>query len=297
MVEQTLFRQLTFIAALCVSALGCQSETAQTGDLVDHTGKSITLNGPAQRIVSLSPGFTELLFTIGAGDRVVGRTRWGDYPPAALEVPSVGDGLDPNVEAIAALRPDLVLFYASPSNDRAQTQLGALGITSASVRDDRLREFAAAARLIGRLSGTSTVADSLVQDFERQLDSLRATKPTEPVPSAVLLTWDNPPIVIGGASFLSEIIDLAGARNVFVDIDRPSATVTIETIAERNPDFVLLIAETGIPAWANRPEWKAVPAVRDGRFIVLSPGEFGRPSFRAPNAIRWLRSALADREH
>lgn len=297
MVEQTLFRQVTFIAALCVSALGCQSETEQAGDLVDHTGKPITLNGPARRIVSLWPGFTELLFSIGAGDRVVGRTRWGDYPPAALEVPSVGDGLDPNVEAIAALRPDLVVFYASASNDRALMQLDALGIASVSVRSDRLSEFAEAARFIAKLTDTEVVADSLVRDLERQLDSLRATRPAEPLPRAVLITWDNPPIIIGGASFLSEITSLAGARNVFADIDRPSATVAIETIAERNPDVVLLTSESGIPDWANRPEWKAVPAVRDVRFIVLSESEFGRPSFRAPNAIRWLRSALADREH
>jgi ABC-type hemin transport system substrate-binding protein len=102
---------------------------------------------PARRIVSLSPASTELLFALGAGDRVVGRTTWCDYPPEARRVPSVGDGLNPNLEAILALRPDLVVLYRSPLNQTAARRLGALGIAAPVLAQDRLEDLAQAARV------------------------------------------------------------------------------------------------------------------------------------------------------
>jgi iron complex transport system substrate-binding protein len=249
---------------------------------------------PARRIVSLAPSITELLFAIGAGERVVGRTTWCDFPPAALAVPSVGDGLHPNVEAIVARRPDLVLLYASPSNAAAIARLHTLGIATDTIRMDRLADVIAGARRFGRLTGTTRVADSLAAAFAAALDSARAAPAPGPRPRVLLLAWDVPPVVIGGGSFQDELVSLAGADNVFADLPQPSGQVSIETIAARDPDLVLLLGETSpTPAWAARPEWQVVRAVRQRRFVRLTGSEFARPSFRALAAAWALRAAIA----
>ncbi len=283
------------LAAAALGALAACNSGGQraTGAAVDDTGRPVDLRLAPQRLVSLAPGLTELLFAIGAGDRVVGRTRWGDYPPEASEIPSVGEGLAPNVEVIIGRRPDLVVFYASPANSPAIRQLEKLGIATVSLRTDRLADLTRAARLLGRIVGDSGTADSLASALELEIAALESTRPSRVVPKVLILAWDNPPITIGSESFLSEIVELAGGRNIFDDIDKPSATVSIETIVERDPDIVLVVSDSGIPRWSQRPEWQTVRAVREGRFIVAPGTEFGRPTFRAPAAIRRLRQEFA----
>ena len=275
-----------------VFSVACSGEAVPfPGDLVDDLGQAVALEGPAQRVVSLSPAITELLFAIGAGDRVVGRTQWGDYPAAVSDVPSVGDGLKPNVELVAAQRPDVVGFYASSSNAQAIERLTALGIASFSLRLDSLASVISAARFLGRLTGRSVAGDRFADAFAASLDSARAAPRAASGPRVVLLTWDNPPIVIGGASFLSELVVLGGGRNVFDDIAQPSATVAIETIAERNPDAFVSFTDE-IPAFARRPEWQTIDAVREARFALVTGSEFSYPSPRALQAVARLRIAL-----
>ena len=108
----------------------------------------------------------------------------------------------------------------------------------------------------------------------------------------LLLAWDEPAIVVGGGSFQSEIVRLAGGTNVFDDLEQPSATVGIETIAARDPDVVLITAGNSDAAFTKRPEWQVVRAVRDGRFAVVDGTEFSHPSFRAAQAVRAMRLAL-----
>ncbi len=283
----------TSLALLAVALLGAcgAGEPPPAGPVIDDAGRAVRLERTARRIVSLSPSTTELLFAIGAGDRVVGRTRWCVDPPEARDVPSVGDGLDPNVEMIVARRPDLVVFYRSAMNAAAIEQLDRLGIATASVQLDGLADLSRAALLLGRLTGDSARADSLVQVFRRELAAV-SIAPSDDAPTVLLLAWDNPPITIGAASFLSEIVGRAGARNVFGDIGQPSGGVSLEAIAARGPDVVLLTEGEERPAFAQRPEWQVVDAVREGRFILASGTEFAHPSFRAARAISALRAAL-----
>src|SRR5213080_3057921 len=235
--------------------------------VTDDAGRRVTLAAPARRIVSLLPSFTEILFAIGAGDRLVGRTTWCDYPPEALALPSVGDGMPPSVEAVAARRPDLVVLYRAGPNVTAAEQLERLGM----------------------LTGHSRAADSLAH----VLDSLASQPPAPSTRSLAFIVWDNPPIVIGAGSYLDRLAALAGARNVFHDVGAPSAQVSIETIAARDPDFVALLSDSAVPPrYAMRPEWRVVRAVRDARFLFLPGQLFGRPGPRAAEAIRELRRRL-----
>ncbi len=243
----------------------------------------------AHRIVSLAPSSTELLFALGAGSQVVGRTTWCRYPPAALQVPDVGDGLNPNIEAIAARRPDLVVLYRSQLNETAATQLARLGISSVTLAQDRLEDIAGAARELGRLTGRQATGDSIGAAIE----ALLKTPPPAPIARVAFVVWDNPPMVIGRGSYLDQLATLAGASNVFHDLGAASATVSIETIVARNPDVILVLSDsTALPSYSTRREWRAIRAVRDHRFIMLPADLFGRPSPTAPAAVAALRHAL-----
>src|SRR6267143_2009822 len=114
----------------------------------ERGGRPLARPASPRRIVSLSPAVSELLYALGVGDRLVGRTTWCDYPPEVRAVPSVGDGLNPNLEAIVARRPDLVVLYRSPLNETAAQRLGTLGITAAVLSQDRLEDLAEDARTL-----------------------------------------------------------------------------------------------------------------------------------------------------
>ena len=281
------------IAALAV-LVGC-APPAPRASPKDDTGRVITLDHPARRVVSLAPSFTELLFAIGGGGALVGRSKWDEYPPEVATVPSVGDGLAPNVEAVAATKPDLVLLYASPSNANALDQFDHMGIEALSYQMDHLDDVPRLARTFGRLLGLPREAIDQADHFERQLDSARrATRATGASgPSVVLIAWTDPPNVLG-TSFLSEIVDLAGGRNVFDDLTTPSAYVTIETIAARKPEVIVVIDSSAIAKLTSRPEWGAIGAIEERRFVVVHGSEFGQPSFRALDAVAALRKAFAE---
>jgi iron complex transport system substrate-binding protein len=244
---------------------------------------------PAQRVVSLLPSFTEILFAIGAGDRVVGRTQWCDYPPAALAVPSVGDGIPPNVEAVLERHPDLVVLYNSGPNVTAAKQLERAGVRAVLIDLNRLEDLGPATRTLGRLSGREAQAESLAT----ALDSLAARPPPPSITSTAFVVWDNPPIIIGRGSYLDQLATQAGARNVFHDVTAPSAQVSLETIVARDPQWIAVLSDSGTPpAFAKKREWRAVPAVREGHFLLLPGSLFGRPGPRSGEAIRQLRMRL-----
>ena len=286
--------QRPHLVGLLLAIAACsRSELRVAGAITvtDDAGRAVALAAPARRIVSLAPSSTELLFAIGAGDRVVGRTTWCRYPAAALSVPVVGDGLNPNVEAIAARRPDLVVLYASALNETAARQLERLGIPAVILRQDLLEDVARDARLLGRLTALAGPADSVARAIEAVL---AASAPRTAVRVAVVV-WDNPPMVIGAGSFLDQLITLAGAHNALHDLRSASATVSLETIAARDPDVVITLADSGEarpPALAAAREWQTVRAVRERRVLTLPGAVFGRPSPRAAAAVADLRRRL-----
>lgn len=261
--------------------------------LADDWGRAIALAPVPRRVVSLAPATTELVFALGAGERLVGRTAWCDFPAAAALVPDLGNGIGPNVEAIAAARPDLVLVYPSEANRPAVAQLEGLDIRSAVVRQDAIADWRATARSVAQLLGRAAAADSLLADFDRRLEA--ATVPARPgAPRVFIAVGANPPIAIGGGSFVSELVTLAGGRNVFDDITSPSAVVSLEAVVARNPDLILVLGPAAAVATvAARPGWRAIPAVRYGRVLNVDGGEFNRPSPRLPEAVTQLAQLLA----
>jgi iron complex transport system substrate-binding protein len=274
----------------------CTSRAAPSLSVTDDWGRPVALAAPARRIVSLSPASTELLFRLGLGARVVGRTHFGDWPPAARAVPDLGNGIGPDVEAVAARRPDLVLLYASAANRAAADRLAALGVATAVLKLDRSDDVRRAARVIGTLAGVRPAADSFVAAFD---SALRAVATASERPGRRLRlyvdAWPSPPMTVGRGSYLSEVIRAAGAENVFDDVAASSATVSLEAIAARDPDAILCPAPDPehAPDLASRPGWRAIRAVRLGRVLVVDASLYDRPSPRMPEAAADLASRLA----
>ncbi len=288
-----MFRALSWLAVAGTLWACTPEDRSGPGTLTDDAGYALDLSRQISRIVSLSPATTELVFDLGAGNLLVGRTRYCQDPPDALEVPSVGEGFDPNVEAVAARRPDLVVLYHSGVNSGAVDRLRAMGIETLSLRVDRLADLFRAARILGALLDREERAESLIARLQAQLDSLRVAIDRDGrKPSVAVIVWDSPPIVIGAGSFLGEIVELARARNVFQDIAQPSATVNLETLAYRDPDFLVVFEGASKADFLSRPEWQVVRAARQRRVLRLSGTEFGHPSFRAAQAVFRLRELL-----
>ncbi|HEV8356458.1 MAG TPA: helical backbone metal receptor [Gemmatimonadales bacterium] len=284
-----MFRALRVLAPAFVIACRPAPPPA-AARLVDDAGVPVTLAAPPRRVVSLIPATTELVFALGAGERLVGRTSWCDFPPEAARVPDLGNGIGPNLEAVVGARPDLVLLYKSGANRDAAERLRSLAIPTLELATDRMEDFDRIARLVGRALGRAEPAESLVARTERDLTA--ATSIPSVRPSVFILAWDRPPMTLGAGSFLSEIVERAGARNIFGDLPGSSAPISVEAVVARDPDYVL-VSSADEPAIERRPEWQAVRAVRERRFLRVRGSEFNRPSPRIALAVRELAAALA----
>jgi iron complex transport system substrate-binding protein len=285
-------RALALALLLGSVATGCGTKPAVSSGItiVDDAGDTLVLASPARRVVSLIPATTELLFAIGAGPLVVGRTQYCDYPPAAKSVRSLGDGIKPSIEAVVATSPDLVVLYNSGQNASVAGRLRELGIPSLRLNTDRLSDIPRIAGILGHATGLSSGADSVSAVFDTALANASHTA-SSGRPKVLLLVWEQPPMTIGQGSFLSELIERAGGRNLFADVTASSGVVSIEAVAARDPDLIFTTAQ-GPSAFAGRPEWQAVPAVREQRFLRVNGSEFSRPSPRAPAAIRQLAARI-----
>ena len=256
--------------------------------LVDDAGDTVRLAAPARRIVSLNPVVTELLFSVGAGERLAGRTSTCDYPPAAARIPSVGDWLPPNIEVVVARAPDLVILYQSPVTAPAVARLRRLGIPAVAFRTDRLGDVSRLARALAPALGAGPAAARFAATHDSALAALRRTARRDPARTVALVAWNSPLTVLGAGSFLSEIIELAGAANAFGDIPFASAPVSLEALLARAPALVLVtIGGGGAPGHT--------------RTLHLTDPALERPGPRVPAAVARLRrlldSALAPVPH
>jgi ABC-type Fe3+-hydroxamate transport system substrate-binding protein len=182
------------------------------------------------------------------------------------------------------------VLYNSGQNAAVAGRLRELGIPALRLNTDALSSVDRVARILGTLTGHKQGADSVAAVFDTALSA--ATRPTNGNrPKILLLVWEQPPMTIGRGSFLHELVERAGGRNLFADVTASSGVVSIEAVAARNPDLILTTAE-GPAAFATRPEWQVVPAIREHRFLRVTGSEFNRPSPRAPDAIRELTARM-----
>jgi ABC-type Fe3+-hydroxamate transport system substrate-binding protein len=253
----------------------------------------------ARRIVSIIPATTEMLFAMGAGDRVVARGSYDRYPPEVERLPRVGALLDPDVERIIALRPDLVVLYGTQAELRAQ--LDRARIPYFPYTHKGLPDITATIRALGARVGVEERANALAARIERQLADVRARVAGRPRPKTLLVFGREPGTLrnidaSGGQGFLHDMLDAAGGDDVLADVHQQSVMVTTEMVLARAPDAIVELhyapADRAAPPDAAWNVLQAVPAVRNHRVIELHGELFVVPGPRVGEATEALARAL-----
>ena len=261
----------------------------------------LELQAPPQRVVSLVPGATEVLFAIGAGERVAGVSSFDHWPPEVERLPRLGGLIDPDLEAILTLRPDLAIIDPSQGSLRRQLALSGIATYEYATADvaDLLRNMRAFGELLGLSDGAAQSTDKLSAD----LDAIRARYASDDPPNVLMVfgrrdgsfaeLWVN-----GGVGFLEELTAIAGGRNVFGDVERPGFKAGLEAVIARVPDVVVELRTDGqdaVPAATLEMEWRTLPGFANVRVVTLAAGWMLVPGPRIAKAAQELGERLHGR--
>ncbi len=252
----------------------------------------VEMKEPAKRIVTLAPFLTELVFTAGAGERVVGVSAYSDYPPEAKKLPQVSSAVSWSIEEIAALRPDLVLAWRDNMRVEDVSRLSAFGIAVYVAEARNFEDVPRALDAIGKLTGRDTSAAS--RAYRDKLERLRAQYGSKPKVTALLEIWHSPLTTIAGRHFMNEALEICGARNVFADLSGVAPVVGWEEILVRDPDVIVGINSSSSEkafraAWNERP---ALRAVKLGHLVYADADRLQRLTARTPDGIAALCAAI-----
>src|ERR1700683_1098275 len=242
--------------------------------------ETATVARGSDRIVSLVPSVTETLFALGAGDQVVGVSLYDDYPPEATRLPKVGSFLTPNIEAIAALRPTLVIGRGISSNQRELRALHSMGYETLMVNDDSLTQIEQSIRLIGDRIGKHDAANAIVNSIETSVSEVREKLRAFPARRALMLVGHQPIVAVGPGTYLDDLLKIAGAENIADASAQQWPRLSIEYIMAMRPE-VILDGQMGSDPHAPSRFWqtyRTIPAVKQDRVIgypedpTLHPG-------------------------
>ena len=264
---------------------------AATIRVVDDAGQTLEFTRPPQRIVSLTPHLTELLFAVGAGSQVVGVDSASDHPDAARTLPRVGDYSRINFERILALKPDLVMAWVGGNRPADIHGLQKMGLPVLHTQATRLDDVARLLRLIGQASGHADGGDAAAQDFSAGLAALKQRFHRAQAVPVFYQVWDRPLMTVGGTHWISDALALCGARNVFADLHALSPVVSREAVLQRMPSLIV----SGSDAPDPRSQWQRfarLPAVRNRAFVRVDADRLHRPTPRLLEGVAALCAAL-----
>jgi len=280
-------------AFICGSIASCiSSSSAAEISLKDDLGRTVEMAAPAKRIVTLAPFLTELVFTAGAGDRVVGVSAFSDYPPQAKKLPQVSSAVSWSLEEIAALNPDLVLAWRDNMRVQDVSRLSSFGIAVYVADARNFEDVPRALEAIGRLVGRDTSA--AIGEYRDKLERLRAQYASKPKVTALLEIWHSPLTTIAGRHFMNEALEICGARNVFADLSSVAPVVGWEEVIVRDPDVIVGINSAGSEkdfraAWSERATLRAV---MKGHLVYADADRLQRLTARTPDGIASLCAAI-----
>jgi iron complex transport system substrate-binding protein len=231
------------LALVIIPLVSCNSSPTSTTpaaiSFTDQLGRTVTLDSVPQRLISMSPADTEILFALGLGDRVVAVTEYCDYPPETAGKPTIGGFYNPNIEEIVALSPDLV-FAAPIHKDQVIPQLEAKGIKVLAVTPVNVEQVLEAIILVGQVTGVEKTAKSLTANMRQRIQAVTdktAGLTTEERPEVLYLVWHDPLYAAGANTFHDELIKMAGGVNMVTEPDYPG--INLETVIEASPDIIL----------------------------------------------------------
>jgi iron complex transport system substrate-binding protein len=264
-------------------------------EVTDETGRTVRVPQPVNRIVSLAPSLTETVYALGLQDHLVGDTVYCDYPPDAQRKAKVGDTINPSLEQIAILHPDLVLLT---SLNRFETlhALEALGIPSYTTDPHTVDEIMSSSRKLADVLGAPEAGVSVAEDMQRHLADLQHRLGAAPAKRVLFVVWHQPLISVGRHTFIADALRLAGAVSI-VDSEQDWPHVSLEEVARLQPDFLVFAASHSesvpptVEVLATLPGWSIVDAVSNRRFAVISDA-VNRPAPRIVSAIEDLARQL-----
>jgi iron complex transport system substrate-binding protein len=285
---------MRLLAAGLMLALAGWSQARTVADDLLHP---VVVPAAPLRIVSLAPGATEMLFAAGAGGEVIATVEYSDEPPAARQVPRIGDVAAVDMERLVALHPDVVVLWVAGGNPAQREKIAALHIPIYEQQVVRLAGIPAAVRRLGVLAGTSAAADRAAQAMEARLAALSASYGTQQGrrPSVLMQVWNRPIYTIGGKHLMSDALAICGARNVFADLPEAGPIVDTESVIARDPDIIIAAAPTGEGAiWvADWKQLKSLSAVRGGRVVAFEDQALSRLGPSVIGATETLCRTLA----
>jgi len=256
----------------------------------DDAGQTVRLAAPARRIVSLASHITENLYAAGVGAFIVGVVDYSDYPAAAKKLPRVGgyDRLD--LEAILALKPDLVIAWDSGNQAGQLAKLKALGLPLFVSRPLKLDDIATDIARFGELAGTSAVAVLEARAVRARIAEMRARYAKRPPVRTFYQIWNRPLVTVNGEQLISDVMRLCGADNVFAGLAQLAPTVSIEAVLAANPEAIIASgADATRPEWLDRwKRWKDLTAVARGNLFFVPPDLINRPTPRVLEGAQLL---------
>ncbi len=263
---------------LCFISCAVHAEISVT----DDAGNTVTLAKPAQRIVALAPHLTEMMFAVGAGDRLVGRVSHSDYPAEAQAIPLVGDNLHVDMERLIALKPDLLVVWLHGSAGPQLESLRKLGIPLFYSEPHTLDQIEDTLVRLGKLAGTEAKAKQVADGMRDDLRKLSARYAGRPTVRVFYQVWDKPLYTLNGRHFVSDVLRLCGGENIFSSLTATAPVVNVEAVLQENPEAVISgdmrgREENGLNLWRHYP---TLPATRHDNLFVVDPDLMVRPGPR-----------------
>lgn len=281
----------TILAALLAS---CAAAALASASAVGSDGRRVSLPRPAERIVSLAPHITELLFAAGAGEKVVAVSEYSDYPEQAKRLPRVASASGVDLERMLALRADLAVAWRLEATARALDRLESLGIPVFYSEPRRLADIPDAVEALGALAGTRDVAGATARRLRGDIERLRARYAARPVLTVFYQIAERPLMTVNGRQFISDALALCGARNLFADAPVIAPAVSPEQVLAADPDVIIAAqpdgADTGWQKGWTR--FAGLRAVRDRNLLTVRTDEMHRHGPRAVPATEKLCELL-----
>ncbi len=251
--------------------LACTGSSLASRALVDESGRRVEVPDHPHRVICLAPSVTDTVFALGADADVVAISSFTRYPAAALRKPSIGDTLQPSVETILAMHPDLILGIQTEGQSAAAGQLTQLGVPVFLVNPKGLGGILRSVRSIGHALNRDPQAAALVASLQARIEAVHAQVSGKPVPSVFTPIWYDPIITVGKHAFITEIIEAAGGRSITDDLQADWPQISMELVVARAPQALLLIRDSKVTldVLKSRPGWSGLPAVQARRAFYV----------------------------
>ena len=251
-----------------------------------------TSSEEGHRIVSLSPHLAELVFAVGAGERLVGVSAYTDFPEAAAKLPVIGDAFMLDLERMTVLNPDLLLAWQSGTPAHVIDELQSRGYRVEVIRTKSLHDVPVALRRIGRLTGQSVPANRAAEDFIAGMNVLEDLA-VDAAPIRVFYQVSKRPLyTISGEHYVSQLIEICGGQNIFADLGKLAPLIGVEAVLERDPEVMLAGEDAGPDAFSEWERWPDMAASRYGNHFLMPAAEIGRATPRLLEAGAAICNAL-----